>query len=155
MTTVAWDGTTLAVDRQADLGGMLFEDVKLLRPHQSIVLAACGRAEFSHRVAKWLADGSPEDSKPELTDGDGWSGIMVQSGVAWLLEDGLIQMPITGRLALGSGKCLAMAAMDHGQAAPEAILYASTRDAYTGFGVDHATWAPDAGAYAIDFIQER
>lgn len=54
-----------------------------------------------------------------------WCGVDNSDGSAW-------QQPVDCSDAVGSGQSFALAAMDFGKSAKEAVEYAATRDCYTG-----------------------
>ena len=63
-------------------------------------------------------------------------GIMIENGVAYLIEQESTGHYLTETLlcdeSIGSGASFALAAMDFGKSAKEAVKYAMTRDVYTG-----------------------
>jgi hypothetical protein len=139
MTTIAWDGATLAVDRKACLGDTFFEESKLVKiatPEKFIGWIACaGRAEHGYSVARWIAGGKRPEDRPTIEEGE-WEAIILTNGRAYCLENGLIPMPAPRRIALGGGKQAAMAVMLMGKSAVEAVGIASLVHVYTGLGVD-------------------
>lgn len=157
MTTIAWDGTTLAADRQAELGDIKFEEQKLrpilTAPHLASShvigwLVGCGRAEYTHLVARWICDRSKPEDKPDLKDGE-WHGLLLINGACYLLEDNLVYMPCPDRIALGSGKQAAMTAMRLGKTAAEAVAVACTIDPGTGYGVDYVNATSTQPAFLL------
>ena len=63
------------------------------------------------------------------------NGILIEKGMAYSLfveEERIFKSEINYNDAFGSGFRFALAAMDHGKSAKEAIEYAMTRDIYTG-----------------------
>jgi hypothetical protein len=134
VTTVAFDGTTLAVDRQATYGSTKFVVRKLVRCGE-YMLAASGR---SNAIQEWLADGADPADRPLSEEPFGAIAIRIKTGRAYLLNGKRPYLePIRAKtLAMGSGSEFATAALDFGKTAVEAIRYASKRDVNTGLGVD-------------------
>ena len=134
MTTIAFDGEILAADRQTSEGGSMF------RLHSKLVeipggwAAGCGSVPQIKRFMAWAKKGMKGKPPADL---DECGAIVIRRGKVHLWEDGVpIDMDPGERVATGSGWKWAAAAMDFGHSAIEAIEYASTRDCYTGGGVD-------------------
>ncbi len=96
-------------------------------------IACCGDVGQIHKFIKWYRGGR-KDEAPEL---DNFGAIAIVRGVI-ALWDGDAEMPCEWgeKLAIGSGTTWAMAAMDFGKTAAEAVEYASTRDNATGSVID-------------------
>lgn len=137
MTTVAWDGHTLAADRQTSADGSVYRYAAKIHEIPGGHVACCGNVAQIHRFVKWLRD----DRKDALDiESENLGALMVVDGVLTLWDGSLcIPCEIGEKLAIGSGTCWAHAAMDFGKSATEAVAYAATRDNGTGGGVDAVT----------------
>ena len=137
MTTVAWDGKTLAADTQMTVQGACFENrTKLYSLGNGRYAGFAGEAQDWALVRDWFSAGEPKDAKPALSPD--FACIVVSGGGAYCLDDKLAALPLEpgANLAIGSGWRWAAAAMDFGRCAEDAVRYAITRDIYTGGDVD-------------------
>lgn len=133
MTTIAWDGVTLAADRRTSEGGSVYrEHTKIVRIPGGFV-ACCGGTTYIHAFVSWARKGMR--GKPPVADD---LGALLAKGrrMYWVECGTVINIPRVEKLATGSGWRWAAAAMDFGCDAIGAIAYASTRDCHTGNGVD-------------------
>lgn len=135
MTTIAWDGTTLAADTRSVCDCVPVRVSKLFRVDH-LVYAGVGNLAECHVIAQWLAAGSPASDRPSCED-DGRCGIVVdlRTGKASRLigKAKVIQIPIHEPFeAMGSGSQFAMAAMALGKTAAEAVKLAMRFDVFTG-----------------------
>jgi ATP-dependent protease HslVU (ClpYQ) peptidase subunit len=140
MTTIAWDGTTLAVDRQATLGNSISTAYKL---HEcgDFVLAVGGTVDHIYTALEWVEAGCKPEERPQLLENV--RGIAVQQSRhrVYILE-GIRPYLVRARdkyIAVGSGQDYAIAAMHLGLDAAAAIKFTARFDAFTGKGVD--TWS--------------
>jgi hypothetical protein len=136
VTTIAWDGRTLAADRQANSNG------SRRRVHKIIDCGAfwygsCGQMDEIARVAEWL---SQMEEPPPVFDGCNLYGIVVRKcdACAFFVEGKTVCLaPILDRvMATGSGGEYARAAMELGKTAAQAVEFAARFDLGTGLGVD-------------------
>lgn len=58
VSVIAWDGRTLAADKQATSNGVRFTTTKIRRLPSGDVLAWTGDEDHAHMVAKWYEDGA-------------------------------------------------------------------------------------------------
>jgi len=136
MTTIAWDGKTLAVDGQVSYGDTIMEDrAKKLWRNEGIfsALAVSGSydpaIDYIHQVLSKIKDPRDlleEEGRPAFTV----IGIVKETGEAWQLNGDstfLVNVP----WAFGSGADSAIAVLDFGGTAVEAVKYAATRDVNT------------------------
>lgn len=130
MTTVAWDGITLAADRQMSL--FRGSTTKIHRLVDGRLYGACGQLQDAVAVKEWLEKGG---EKPKVTDN--FHAIIVDQSMCYSMEDKLVLLPRDRPMfAVGSGRDFAMAAMLLGKTAAEAILIAHQLDTDTGPQVD-------------------
>lgn len=134
MTTVAWDGRTLAADSRSTSGGMPWECTKAVRLADGRLFAGSGSAEECEAVREWLEHGG---EKPTVKD---FVGILIENGKCFRLEDKLIKLSVESSFhAVGSGRDYAMAAMHYGKTAREAVELACLYDVYTAGPVHELT----------------
>jgi hypothetical protein len=137
MTTIAWDGTTLAADKQSSWGGTPVPTTKVFKlqaPDGSYILyGGAGHSMQLGAFHRWLR-GETTD-KPTLLD---VAFLMIDSQRrVWMTDQTLNWATLNkARWALGSGADYALGAMEAGATASEAIEIASRLDASTGLGVD-------------------
>jgi hypothetical protein len=131
MTTIAWDGKTLAADTQATSSGMPYKAIKLFALADGSLFAGSGDYGQILAVKDWLEGGSVLADRPKADD---FAGLLVTpTGEAFKLEDALMRIPLFQPFfAIGSGRDFAMAAMHCGRRAREAIEIATLFDVFTG-----------------------
>lgn len=147
MTTIAWDGMTLAADRCRVNGRGTRQQIRKLYELEEWVFGLCGDVSDFATVRHWLAGGAKWDERPELNEPQDPSTALVVrklDGALFLLQGKracLVELPL-GPCAIGSGAPYALTAMRLGKGASEAVEIASQFDDGTGFGVD--VWAARA-----------
>lgn len=133
MTTIAYDGITLAGDTQTSM----FRDSypKLQRLSDGRLYGACGEVQDMVAVQHWLERGG---DRPKCEDG--YACIVIDQGKCLHYEHKLIAMPVGGLcFSVGSGRDYAMAAMHLGMSAAEAVRVAHVFDISTGSEVMELT----------------
>lgn len=132
MTTIAFDGETLASDTQSSLFRLRVR--KICRLPDGRLFGSCGRLSDNVAVAKWMIDGG---EKPKVEDS--FHGIVVtgrhhfyglEATLEPLLYDGM------GMFAIGSGRDFALMAMYLGKSAGAAVVLASKFDVDTGHDIE-------------------
>ena len=137
MTTIAWDGRTLAADSLGVLGDSLkVVSHKLMCFPDGRLLGCCGRMSDKMLVCEWLLHGG---EKPLLDDS--FAAILVEpTGQAFRLEESLVFITMHEPFhACGSGRDFAIAAMALGKTACEAVALAMQFDPWTGGAVEWLT----------------
>lgn len=143
MTTIAWDGSTLAADRCSWSGGTrraVRKVFKIRRVDGSLVLVAfCGSGEFAHAVLAWLQAGG---DKPNCAD----FGVDPELACALVIDDRHRVWSLGGRLiyqrmrdrmfATGAGQEFAWGALEAGADAKRAVQIAAKRSDFAALGVD-------------------
>ena len=136
MTTVAWDGKTLATDSQMTSGNLKGKSAKIIRLGNG-GLFACAGDFLKARAAAAAIDGagSPPDSDEVVY------GLYIDcKGRPWSCEGkpfGLI--PLKAPCGVGSGRDFALGAMASGKSAPEAVKIAARFDCFTSGAVQTAS----------------
>jgi len=151
MTTVAWDGEYLAVDRQttngADTKGETTKLVVYEQDGVTCAFAGVGDAPDLHMVHRWLRDGARESNAPTVEETSG--GLLVVRSPDKIEAFDLVVVAKDGRTlyvdrhrlekkftAIGSGHKFALGAMAAGVNAIRAVIIAAGFDTMTGEGVD-------------------
>lgn len=142
MTTIAWDGKTLAGDRKTvDIcvyGGTKVFKVGKGKGKETYLVAASGNSSDCDAFIEFAKKGFK--NRPKFTD---FTGIRIA-------KDGTItrydEMPNESvfrseTYAIGSGGRYAMGAMAFGATALEAVKIASDLDVYTGLGIDTVSFS--------------
>ena len=137
MTVIAWDGKTLAGDRQTthDNTPTLTRKVYRIRhPRGGHVLIGCSGHSGDCQEYIRAALG-------EITEKPNFSSLLVllidQQGKAWGMNERLVWWAIDAPYwSIGSGCDFALGAMHAGKTAREAVLIASKLDKSCGLGVD-------------------
>lgn len=143
MTTIAWDGEILAVDRLASIDSSIFgficklHDIRRHPQDEPLYAAVAGDLPESPAFMNWYKDRTTKEP-PSV-------GRYFQALVVGVREGKLFceywdttfyAAEIGQKIAIGSGWFWATAAMDFGRDAKTAVEYAATRDGFTGGGVD-------------------
>lgn len=166
MTTIAWDGTTLAVDRQSTASyGFKYEMCKLHVMEESRapmprfkLFTSCGDQGLNHEFARWLKSGMPHADVPKVDEEKAeFSGTLIEMvpetthpRVMMINRQGIL-IPTVERLYTdGSGRDFAMMAMHLGKNAVDAILLTMQFDSSTGLGVDWARLDGTRGRIVLD-----
>ena len=142
MTTIAYDGKTLAGDKQTTYGNTPVVCTKLQRikwKGKEAILGSSGAVIDCDIVIDWIIKG--EKGKPEITQDEfDLSILLVNSeGVHYMTEFPKWHHMGKVKWAIGSGSNYALGAMEAGKTAKEAIEIASRLDVHTGLGVDTMT----------------
>lgn len=126
MTTIAWDGRTLAGDTQYSM--FRGTGSKVFRLKTGALIGSCGQIQDGVAVRDWLENGC---EKPKVSEG--FHAILIEDGKLFTLEDKLVKIQYDRPFfAIGSGRDFAMAAMHLGRTAAEAIRVSHVFDPDTG-----------------------
>lgn len=129
MTTIAWDGTTMAGDTLAERGGFGYHvPTKVWKLPDGTLLGGSGSYAQLLTVRKWLGEGGDKPSGI-----DDLTAIVVPVDRPPYLLEGLLELPLpSSKYAIGSGRDYAIAAMIHyGDTAFGALVCARRFDIYT------------------------
>lgn len=147
MTVIAFDGKTLAADKQASFGGLLRTVTKIHRIG-SLLVGGSGEVAFIGNMLEWIRNGrDPATFPASQRDKDDWQPIMVvePDGCMLIYERSPHPVRWQDRFgAIGSGRDYAMAAMHLGRSAAEAVGVACALDAGCGNGIDTLELHPQA-----------
>lgn len=139
MTVIAWDGKTLAADKQCTIADLRRTVTKVHRVGKCLV-ATTGSTAQGQEMVQWVRSGCKPESFPESQrDKDDWAAtVVVRAGPVLDLYE---RTPYPTRyedkqFAIGSGRDYAIAAMYLGKCAVDAVKIASEFDVHSGMGVD-------------------
>lgn len=135
MTTIAWDGQTLAADTQMTFGGDIDAHTVKITKRGPVLAGASGTTSCCQAFLDWFASGMigdpPPSAHPTNADWSYWGLIIYDGRIILHTETGWVRF--TAPLyALGSGANVAAGAMEHGATADEAVKIAMKRDNKTG-----------------------
>lgn len=139
MTTIAWDGKTLAADKQMTNHGLALRATKI-KQIGDLFVAVSGAWDNAQGMFDWVREGMAREKYPSFQgDPDGFVGMLVvnASGDAVVFERFATPYPVEEPpFAMGSGRDFALGAMHAGATAEEAVRIAIALDASSGIGVD-------------------
>ena len=139
MTIIAWDGKTLAADKQGTWQGLPRTVTKIFRAGDELVGVAGNQCEGYDMVAWVTAGCDPEKFPVNQKDEKLWASCLVilRDGKIFLYERSPNPCEIEDKFtACGSGRDYAIAAMHLGKSAREAVEIACLFDTGCGNGVD-------------------
>lgn len=143
MTTVAWDGKSMAADRMMTFGTTPVPTSKLHRitfQKKPAILGFSGTADEFIPLLQWLK--KPKGDAPLSQDRQDWSAMVVLKSGEVFYAAGKPVFISLGKItwSIGSGGDYAMGAMDFGATAEEAVAIACARDTASGLGIDVETF---------------
>ncbi|TQV82851.1 hypothetical protein [Aliikangiella coralliicola] len=138
MTSIVWDGKSLAGDGRLTVNGYIvdsyFSKVRKinanLRGERVIAIGLSGDADAHHYIESWIKN----DCLDDLPDCMEIGGIIVTESKAYSFCDdsnGRLCL-INDSFAVGSGAPLCLSALKLGLNAKEAVKHAASIDVYTG-----------------------
>lgn len=138
MSVVAWDGTTIAADRQATCHDMRRQTVKLVRGYDKrIVFSWTGTESLGRMLMKWYEDGRDPAKWPAAQATSDWTRLLV-ARKQYIEEFEQQPTPTIHRTtfaAWGSGRDFAMGALAMGASARHAVVIASRYNVTCGMGI--------------------
>lgn len=152
MTTIAWDGKTLAADQCSWSGSVRRRVCKVFKikskDRGTLLVAFSGNASFATKVLDWM---SGKCDRPDPRDFHRLDDLGRQCAVAidsarrvWALSNSLIWEPMNESIfAHGAGQEFAWGALEAGATAVQAIEITARRSDFAGFGVDTVQFDED------------
>lgn len=149
MSVIAWDGKTLAADRQATAGSFILKARKIFR-HGDLLCGWSGQSDLCALLKNWFVNGQqpelfpvidvPQDGitpPPELlvVHPDGWMDLYTTRAVPLRIVPQIY--------AIGSAWQIALTAMHLGYNSKRAVEVAIDLDCYCGGGVDELWFVKD------------
>ena len=145
MTCIAWDGKTLAADRQSTGANTRLAITKIAKVHTEdgpVLIGVAGRAVDMQAFFHWAKTGFDLGAWPEALKECGSEALVIlPSGQTLTYEDS--PYPIVfheQQRAIGSGMHFALAAMHLGKNARQAVEVACALDVACGMGIDTLTF---------------
>jgi hypothetical protein len=136
MTTIAWDGETLAADRQATNMASMYRTRKIFTLLDGSLVGIMGSADVCLLAIEWL-NGNGEKPVFSREDDHPYMIVIRPDRTIWRYERYLIPIAVLEPFfAGGSGRDYALAAMACGKSAVEAVELAAIYDEGTGLGID-------------------
>ena len=143
MTTIAWDGTTLAADCCSWANGIRRKVRKVFRIQRggrTFLVALAGDAGYAQAVLAWMRGGRRPDPAAyhQLVDLARVCAVAVdEKRCVHTLSNALMWESFRERkFAHGAGHEIAWGALEAGASARRAIQIATKRSDFAGFGVD-------------------
>jgi len=150
MTTIAYDTKTLVSDSRSSLGDMIYEeDSQKIFPNVGpfAVVGISGSYQDAMDIIKVISSYTQVDhirSIPFEELGQASLLGVTFNGELWSYAgDQSQQLREDKPFAIGSGSQFALAALDLGKTAEEAVIYASTRDMFTNDVLQRADLIPE------------
>lgn len=137
MTVIAWDGRTLAADKQATCSGLIRTVTKIHR-FGDLLVAGSGDLDRAEASFLWVKNGRDPDAFPRPASDTDYVDLLVIEGGRTLKYERTPQPLVfeDAHFAMGSGRDYAIAAMHLGLSARDAVLLASKFDSGCGNGID-------------------
>jgi hypothetical protein len=143
VTVIAWDGQTLAADRQMEAFGGRSTTTKIFR-YGNVLCGGSGDASCSFRVLEWIRSGRAPADFPKFEPNDDVEVIVIEPGPRILIYE-RHNTPIhveDQHYAIGCGRHHARAAMYCGRDARGAVEVANALHTGCGGGCDSLTFDP-------------
>jgi hypothetical protein len=139
MSIVAWDGKTLAADRQRTTADTISTSKKLCKLDDGTVVAWVGNISYAASLLSWYKEGAKKEDWPEFQKGDEWVKLIIvnQEG-CFFYERTPEKMEVFDPFAAwGVGREAALGAMEMGADAVKAVEVASKYISGCGRGCDY------------------
>jgi hypothetical protein len=142
MTTIAWDGVTLAADRRITSGTVTYSTTKIRRTSDGRLIGATGDYGVCSAMLDWLESGG---ARPTCQDSERWISALeiMPDGACWMHNRDSRWQVEDRFIAVGSGRDYAMAVMALGHSARAAVEIAARFDPGTGNGIDELVFAQE------------
>lgn len=138
MSVIAWDGTTLAADRQSTMADMRRVVRKIWRLKSGELAGITGNEGIGLELVKWYESGADPTKYPPMQATADWGRLTVIT-LTGAMDYEQRPWPIKYRekfAAWGSGRDYAIGAMAFGASAVQAVKIASRYNALCGLGID-------------------
>ncbi|CDN87342.1 hypothetical protein BN948_01764 [Hydrogenophaga intermedia] len=150
MTTIAWDGHSLAADQASWSGGLRRRVCKVYEvyspevaeaPGRRILVGLQGNGSFAVQVLAWLRGErqrpNPLDFMPAAELDRACAVVIDEKRRVWLLGNDLHYQPMRDKVfSLGAGQEMALGALQAGASARRAVEIVIKCSDYAGLGVD-------------------
>ncbi len=139
MTVIAWDGKTLAADKQCTNAGHPMVVTKIHRMPDGI-LGFIGNGGHASALLQWFQNGCIRENWPNKIGDDTAGVVFITNGGevrGYSGDDGPHYIIYENKfIAFGAGRDYALAAMHLGKTAREAVELACLLDTSCGMGID-------------------
>lgn len=144
MTTIVWDGKTLAADGRMTTGNKVAEDNRQkifvdtkseVRGSTVICYALAGSADMTNRVGQWISEGCPHTVEGHPYDwGEAYFEVIIitAESVFVYCSDSNDLLEIFHKTVLGSGGEFAQTALHMGKDAVASVRIAAQIDLFSG-----------------------
>jgi ATP-dependent protease HslVU (ClpYQ) peptidase subunit len=139
MTTIVWDGSTLAADGRTTAGNIVLtntqgkiymDEISKVRGSTVICYAIAGHADMENIIKLWLADGCPVTNDMEDAN---FEVLIITDDAAYMYSDANNDLyDVTHNYCSGSGADFAYSALAFKANACKAVKHACTLDIYSG-----------------------
>lgn len=138
MTVIAWDGKTLAADRQITSGYTKNKRITKIRKYGNVLCGVTGETKYADALFKWVEGGRIKERFPSFSDDNQVMLVVIDDKdlIEYWSSTFETKYPRDERTSWGSGKELALGAMAAGADAKKAAEIAREYDLYCGGGVD-------------------
>ena len=137
MTTIAWDGRTIAADSQSTEGELRgLHPCKKLSKYKGNIYAFAGTISTCKDVIRWLKRGGKKDDFPALAELD-FAVLQFKGGKCYLYQSDPTPIQVLPPYTMGTGKELALGAILAGATASRAVEIACDVDINSGLPVQH------------------
>lgn len=138
MSIIAFDGYTIAADKQATCGELRTTATKLKKLKSGEIVGFTGALDKGVELCRWYESGAKHDDYPKFQEGDEWTRlVVVKKGKMFIYEQTPTAIEIVDeKVAFGGGRDFAIGAMDMGADAIDAVNVASKFCVTCGMGVD-------------------
>ena len=139
MTTVCWDGKTLAADKMSSRGNTKHSKCTKVHKINGSLCAITGSFDVGMELLYWFHNGAVVEDFPDIQAETNDSNLVVITPQRRITLYERSPHPLVFEqefAAYGSGSDFALAAMHLGCNAEEAVRVATIFDLYTGHGVD-------------------
>lgn len=139
MTAIAWDGETLAADKQTSWGDLKFATTKIRKLADGTLIATAGTVSLCESMIGWIMRTRAGEAVPWPSSGDDHGYVVMVSPageVEWYAQDRPFPMKVEQKfMAWGSAREIAMGAMYAGATAARAVEICTEISPGCGFGV--------------------
>jgi hypothetical protein len=132
LTVIAYDGKSIAADRQISEGSVILAYDKKILPYSGGIWTSCGSVIDGEKFREWLEDRGSK--KPKL--GKDFGGLYTEDGVVWEVDQDLVPMKAYKHTGMGDGGQAVMHYMKLGMSAEEACKAVCKINVYCGGKID-------------------
>jgi ATP-dependent protease HslVU (ClpYQ) peptidase subunit len=138
MSVIAFDGKTVAADRQATCSGCKTTSSKLFKLASGEIVGFTGSSDIGMAMLEWYKNGADCEKYPKYQTTDDWVRLVVitKKGVFFYETTPNPVHSLDKKCAFGCGRDFALGAMEMGANAIKAVEIASKFSTDCGMGID-------------------